>query len=148
MLGRVTPNYHSEWVTTAHASAVRLCKDLCECVCTHAVSWTGDAFEAERGHSGISVRSVDTPPYKQTSIIASSTDHEAIPIGEADVGQVCRVAQKTLVFGKFLWTWKVEQLHHSKVITGDDVDARVRHTGAGHVSFICVPGPDPHHFIP
>lgn len=68
MLGRVgTPNYHSEmlWVT-AHASAVRLCEDLCDCERTRAVSWAGDAFEADRGHGGISVRSVDTPPYKQT----------------------------------------------------------------------------------
>lgn len=102
----------------------------------------------QRGDRMPSVRSVDTPPYKQASIIASSTDDKAIPTGEADVGQVGRVAQKAFVFGKFLWTRKVEQLYHSKVIACHDVEAGVRHTSAGYVCLFCVPGPDPHHLIP
>ncbi len=49
---------------------------------------------------------------------------------------------------KFLWTRKVEQLYHSKVIACDDVEAGVRHTSTGYICLICVPGPDPHHLIP
>lgn len=49
---------------------------------------------------------------------------------------------------KFLWTGKVEQLYHSKVITCDNVDARVRDTSTGYIRFIRVPRPDAHHLVP
>lgn len=139
-LGLVThwPNYHSKTVEFRYGwTCIR---SQSSHVTREPVSWDRDRMP--------SVRSVDTPPYKQAPVIASSTDDEAIPAGEADVGQVGRVAQKTLVFGKFLWTGKVEQLYHSKVIACHDVEAGVRHTSAGYVCLICVPGPDPHHLIP
>lgn len=49
---------------------------------------------------------------------------------------------------KLLWTWKVKQLYHSKVIACDDVKARVGHTGTGDVGFVCVAGPDPYDLVP
>lgn len=96
----------------------------------------------------LSVRSMDTSPHKQASIITSGTDDKAIPIYETDVGQVGRVTQKTFVLGKFLWTGKVEQLYHSKVIACDNVDAGVRDTSTGNICFICVPRPNAHHLVP
>lgn len=37
---------------------------------------------------------------------------------------------------KFLWTRKVEQLHHSEVIARDDVKARVGHAGTGDIRLV------------
>lgn len=49
---------------------------------------------------------------------------------------------------KLLQTGKVKQLHHPKVVTCDDVKARVGHTGADNVCFICVTGPYPNDLVP
>lgn len=55
---------------------------------------------------------------------------------------------KTSYTYKLLWTWKVEQLYHSKVITRDDIEARVGDAGTRYVSFVCVAGPNSHNLIP
>lgn len=49
---------------------------------------------------------------------------------------------------KLLWTWKVEQLYHSKVVACDNVKARVGNTGTGDVCFVSVTGPDPNNLVP
>lgn len=49
---------------------------------------------------------------------------------------------------KFLWTEKVKQLYHPKIIARDDVKARVGHAGTGDVCFVSVTGPDPYDLVP
>lgn len=49
---------------------------------------------------------------------------------------------------KLVWTRKVKELDHSKVIACDYIKAWVGDTGTGDVCFVCVPRPDADHLVP
>lgn len=48
---------------------------------------------------------------------------------------------------KFLRAREVKQLHQAEVISRDDVQASVGHTGTVDICFICISWPDPNDFV-
>ncbi len=49
---------------------------------------------------------------------------------------------------KFFGAGEVEELHESKIISGDHVEPGVRNTGAVHVCLLCVTRPDAQNLVP
>lgn len=48
---------------------------------------------------------------------------------------------------KFLRAGEVEELHETKIISGDHVQPGVRNTGAVHICFLCVTRPDAQNLV-
>lgn len=48
---------------------------------------------------------------------------------------------------KFLCAWKIKELHQPKVVSRDDVQPCVGHTGAVDVSLVCISRPDANDFV-
>lgn len=51
------------------------------------------------------------------------------------------------MFGKFLCARKIKELHQPKVVSRDDVQPCVGHTGAVDVSLVCISRPDANDFV-
>lgn len=72
------------------------------------------------------------------------------PIGYSTTSQSSTMNKFDLSYEltyKFLRAREVEELHKTKIISGDHVQPGVRNTGAVHICFLCVTRPDAQNLV-